>query len=286
MMLRSNDPSLVFLTGDLGYQALEPLRAVLGERFINAGVAEQNMVSVAAGLARSGLRPWVYSIAPFLYARAFEQIRNDAALHHLPVRLVGNGGGYGYGVMGPTHHALEDYGILSALETMLCLVPAFDSDVEDVLLMAEDHEGPAWIRLGRGELPAGAEAPPTFTPWRCHRVGVGTVVISVGPIAGTVLATLADTAASLWTLGVFPVPTPPNVLLSAINGRRLVIVEEHRPANGAGPQIAHQLALLGVHPTEFVHLHAGATSRGYGSQTWLRSQVGLDGPSIRAAVLG
>ena len=84
----------------MGYQALEPLRESLGERFINAGVAEQNMVSVAAGLAKTGLQPWVYSIAPFVYARPFEQIRNDVCLHDLPVRLVGNGGGYAYGVMG------------------------------------------------------------------------------------------------------------------------------------------------------------------------------------------
>ena len=87
----------------------------MGERFINAGVAEQNMVSVAAGLAKAGLRPWVYSIAPFLYARAFEQIRNDVCLHGMPVILVGNGGGYGYGVMGSTHHAIEDYGVLLSL---------------------------------------------------------------------------------------------------------------------------------------------------------------------------
>ena len=105
----------VFLTGDLGFKALEPLRDALGSRFINAGVAEQNMVSVAAGLAAPDLRPWVYSIAPFIYARPFEQIRNDVCLHALPVVFVGNGGGYGYGVMGSTHHALEDYGILLSL---------------------------------------------------------------------------------------------------------------------------------------------------------------------------
>src|SRR5256714_10392725 len=105
----TTDGAVVFLTGDLGYKALEPLREVMGRRFINAGVAEQNMISVAAGLARSGLKPWTYSIAPFIYARPYEQIRNDVCLHDLPVRLVGNGGGYGYGVMGATHHPLEDF---------------------------------------------------------------------------------------------------------------------------------------------------------------------------------
>ncbi len=100
-----------FLTGDLGFGALEPLREVAGDRFINTGIAEQNMISVASGLGRIGFAPWVYSIAPFIYARPFEQIRNDICLHRLPVCLIGNGGGYGYGVMGATHHALEDYGV-------------------------------------------------------------------------------------------------------------------------------------------------------------------------------
>src|SRR3954470_23670029 len=125
MVALAADPDFVFLTGDLGFKALEPLRDALGPRFVNAGVAEQNMVSVAAGLARTGLRPWAYSIAPFIYARPFEQIRNDVCLHRLPAVLVGNGGGYGYGVMGATHHALEDYGVLCTLPNMRVCVPAF-----------------------------------------------------------------------------------------------------------------------------------------------------------------
>src|SRR5579872_3439159 len=118
MIAQSADPDYLFLTGDLGFKALEPLRQVLGPRFINAGVAEQNMVSVAAGLASQGLKPWAYSIAPFIYARPLEQIRNDVCLHRLPVKLVGNGGGYAYGVMGGSHHAIEDYGILLSLLNM------------------------------------------------------------------------------------------------------------------------------------------------------------------------
>ena len=100
------------------------------------------MVSVAAGLARSGLRPWVYSIAPFIYARPFEQIRNDVCLHDLPVRLVGNGGGYGYGVMGGTHHALEDYGALLCLQHMRAFVPAFGADLGPMIAPPVRLAGP------------------------------------------------------------------------------------------------------------------------------------------------
>src|SRR5947209_1053734 len=146
-------PEFVFLTGDLGYKALEPLRDALGRRFINAGVAEQNMVTVAAGLAKAGLRPWAYSIAPFLYARPFEQIRNDVCLHNLPVVLVGNGGGYGYGVMGATHHALEDYGVLLCLPHLRVYIPAFDGDVGPIVKGLFRVSHPAYLRLGVSEKP-------------------------------------------------------------------------------------------------------------------------------------
>ena len=154
-----------FLTGDLGFKALEPLREAAGAHFINAGVAEQNMVSVAAGLARTGLQPWVYSIAPFVYARPYEQIRNDVCFHNLPVKLVGNGGGYGYGVMGSTHHALEDYGALLCLQNMHVFVPAFSADVPAIVDKLLDFPYPAYFRLGASEEPKGLELP-AYAPWR------------------------------------------------------------------------------------------------------------------------
>ncbi len=93
LVARSVKSEMVFLTGDLGFMVLEPLQTAMGPRFINAGVAEQNMISVAAALARQDFEVWVYSIAPFIYARPFEQIRNDITFHNLPVKLIGNGGG-------------------------------------------------------------------------------------------------------------------------------------------------------------------------------------------------
>ena len=96
----ARDARALFITGDLGFNALEHLVAKYGRRFINAGVAEQSMMGLAAGTALTGLRPWVYSIAPFATYRCLEQIRNDVCLHRLPVRIVGNGGGYTYGIMG------------------------------------------------------------------------------------------------------------------------------------------------------------------------------------------
>src|SRR6188768_2277127 len=155
---------LVFITGDLGYMALEGIAEAYGERYINAGVAEQNAISLAAGLARAGHLPWVYSAAVFTALRPYEQIRNDVCLHRLPVKLVGNGGGYGYGIMGATHHALEDVGALRALPNMKLYLPLVAADVADVVREMAADPLPNYLRLGLsanipGELPA-------FAPWR------------------------------------------------------------------------------------------------------------------------
>src|SRR5262245_26453361 len=184
-------PDFVFLTGDLGFQTFERLAEALGPRCINAGVAEQNMIAVAAGLARSGMRPWAYSIAPFIYARPFEQIRNDVCFHRLPVVLVGNGGGYGYGVMGPTHHALEDYGTLLSLPHLRAYIPAFDEDVPTAVATLFQTENPAYLRLGVADTPSGW-SPLAFAPWRKLLEGDGATLVVVGPLAGGILAAARD----------------------------------------------------------------------------------------------
>ena len=203
MVARAEQIKVVFLTGDLGFMALEPLQKALGTRFINAGIAEQNMVSVAAGLARQEIEVWVYSIAPFCYARPFEQIRNDVTFHNLPVKLVGNGGGYGYGVMGPTHHAIEDYGVLLTLTNMCVYVPAFDEDMVSVISRAGASSSAAYVRMGRGEPPKAFIVPP-YAPWRQLTWGQGSVVIVVGPLVGTYIEAFellpAESRPNLWVV--------------------------------------------------------------------------------------
>ena len=291
LLARAGRPEMVFLTGDLGFMALEPLRDRMGERFINCGISEQNMIGVAAGLAREGLETWVYSIAPFCYARAFEQIRNDICFHGLPVRLLGNGGGYGYGVMGPTHHALEDYGVMLTLSGMVAYVPAYNEDVEAVVTRAAEATGPAYIRLGRGELPAGAAAP-SYAPWRCLAAGTGPVVIVVGPLAGTAMGLLAGLHAadpSVWVVGELPLaaaPPPVGLIAQLTDSGRLCVIEEHVGQGGLGAMLATWLLGAGIPIAGFRHLHArGYPSGLYGSQTFHRRESGLDPDSIRDAVL-
>jgi len=277
----------VFLTGDLGFMALEPLQAALGPRFINAGVAEQNMVSVAAGLARQGLEVWAYSIAPFCYARAFEQIRNDIAFHNLPVKLIGNGGGYGYGVMGPTHHAIEDYGVLLTLPHLQVYVPAFDEDMAAVVQSAGDAAHPSYIRMGRGELPAGIAAP-DYAPWRQLTEGGGPVVIVVGPLAGTLIAPLNaldfGKRPNLWVMAQLPLlhnPLPDALLTQLAQTGELHVVEEHVACGSMASGLALHCLQSGIHIAHFEHHPARAHHfERYGSQTYLRQASQLDPASI------
>jgi transketolase len=281
---------MIFLTGDLGFMALEPLRSAMGERFINAGVAEQNMMSVAAAMARQDLHVWAYSIAPFCYARPFEQIRNDIAFHHLPVRLIGNGGGYGYGVMGPTHHAIEDYGVLLTLPNLRVYVPAFDEDVTTIVDKAAGDTQAVYLRLGRGEPPEDFDVP-DYAPWRQLITGKGPPVIVIGPLVGTYIDALRNMAEdkrpNLWTLTELPLALnpPPTALLDQVrNSGQLYVAEEHVAQGSAAAEFAMCLMERGI-PARLTHLHARAHHYArYGSQTYLREQSGLDPQSLLAAL--
>ena len=273
------------MTGDLGYKALESLRDAMGDRFINAGVAEQNMVGVAAGLAREGLNPWIYSIAPFIYARPFEHIRNDICLHDLPVKIVGNGGGYGYGVMGSTHHALEDYGTLLTLQNMHAFIPTFAADVTAVIAKLHVFPHPAYLRLGLGEEPVGYAVPP-YAPWRRLLTGDTATVLAIGPLAGPILAAACGLAPAdrpaIWSLAELPlVDLPPEFLSDLRRTQRLIVAEEHVATGSVGQMLATHLLAKNLAPREFIHLPAlGYPSGLYGSQKFHRKECGLDAESI------
>ncbi len=275
---------LVFITGDLGYMALEGVASTYGERFINVGVAEQNAVSIAAGLAREGFLPWVYSTAPFVAFRPYEQIRDDLCLHRLPAKLVGNGGGYGHGIMGPTHHALEDLGAMRVLPNMRVYVPLTADDVGTVVaLMAEDPR-PNYLRLNRpAQIPGDV---PTFAPWRRIKAGRRCLVIGTGPVLGN-LYDMGDEALlddlEIWSVGAFPIEDIPPDLIAGIEERPVVTIEEHYGACGLGEALSHLFMTRAVFPRSFTSLAAlGYPSRRYGSQRWHQEESGLAGPGLLA----
>ena len=278
----SANPNMVFLTGDLGFMALEPLESCMDDRFINAGVAEQNMISVGAALAKDAWEVWCYSIAPFCFARPFEQLRNDVCLHNLPVRIIGNGGGYGYGVMGPTHHAVDDYAVMLALPHMHVYIPCFDDDVAAVVQSAKQRQSPCYIRLGRGELPAGEIAPP-YAPWRQLLDGQRAVIISTGPIAGMVWRTCRslsdDNRPAVWVVSELPfteASVPASIVSQIRSGCPIIVVEEHIHQGGLAQMVLTYCALSGIPVSQFHSFCAAGIALGaYGSQTFLRQQSGL-----------
>ncbi len=287
LLKRASNSKMVFLTGDLGFMALEPLQQAMGERFINAGVAEQNMISVAAGLAYQQFEVWVYSIAPFCYARPFEQIRNDVAFHHLPVKLVGNGGGYGYGVMGPTHHAIEDYGVLLTLPNMSVYVPVFDEDVSDIVARAGACMGPAYVRIGRGEPPAGYVVP-KYAPWRQLVHGANGVLIVVGSLVGIYIDAIQklphELRPHLWVVTELPLsqnPIPAELLTQIQGAHCLYVAEEHVQHGSFASSLLLNLAESGIRCQKFQHIFARAHHFDrYGSQSFLRQQSRLDCESL------
>jgi len=276
---------LVFVTADLGYAALEGVAEAYGERFINAGVAEQNAVSLAAGLARAGHLPWVYSAAVFTVLRPYEQIRNDVCLHDLPVKLVGNGGGYAYGIMGATHHALEDVGALRALPNIRLYLPLVATDVAQVVAVMAKDASPNYLRLGMSATIPG-ELPP-FAPWRRLKQGRSCVVIGMGPVLQNLYeAQLCDLLDELeiWSVGTLPLERLPDELAASIvQKRRVITVEEHYGACGLGEALSSSLLNSGVIPESFHCLSAaGYPSGRYGSQRFHQEESGLAGAGLRA----
>jgi len=275
---------LVFITGDLGYLAFERLAAVYGERFVNAGVAEQNAVSLAAGLARAGHLPWVYSTAAFTAFRPYEQIRNNACLHRLPVKLVGNGGGYGFGIMGATHHALEDVGVMRGLPNMRVYVPLVAADVAAVVSMMAKDPLPNYLRLNA---PAAVPtALPAFAPWRKLKPGRGAVVVGVGPVVQALYELSAPALLEeleIWSVGTFPLESIPAELAASITTKpHLITIEEHYAACGLGEALSYSLLTSGVVPRALTCLSAaGYPSGRYGSQRWHQEESGLAGPRLK-----
>ncbi|HEX7507298.1 MAG TPA: transketolase [Polyangia bacterium] len=278
---------LVFITGDVGYMALEGVAKTYGERFINAGIAEQNAVSLAAGLARAGHLPWVYSTAPFVVLRPYEQIRNDVCLHRLPVKLVGTGGGYGYGIMGATHHALEDVGAMRVLPNMRIYVPLTATDVDQVVNRMAEDPLPNYLRLNTpAEIPGQL---PAFAPWRRIKRGRGCIVIGMGPVLGN-LYEMGDRELlddmEIWSVGMLPIDDIPADLSASIREKRPVVtLEEHYGSCGLGEALSHLLLTHAVLPQSLTSLHAlGYPTGRDGSQRWHQEQSGLAGQALRTTL--
>lgn len=279
------DEKIVFITGDLGYNALENLQSKLGNRFINAGVAEQNMVGLAAGMAYKGFKVFCYSIAPFVVYRCWEQFRNDVCLHNLPVFLVGNGGGYGYGIMGSTHHAIEDLAGLSALQNVKCWIPAFADEVEPFVNQIIADGRPAYLRLGAGKNTPANEGEFGSLKMVVKSENAKGSIVALGPVANNVVSVLQqkefNNKFNLFTAQNVPLAIEKEGFKILHSSDNLLVIEEHVSIGGLAQQLSIQLMEQGISFKKFISLRAEGYPDGtYGDQNFHQTQSGLDANNI------
>ncbi|MEG1942047.1 MAG: transketolase C-terminal domain-containing protein [Cetobacterium sp.] len=151
--LAENDKNLILLTADMGFGVFERFKEKYPNQYYNVGIAEQNLIGVAAGLAMTGKKVYVYSIIPFLTMRAYEQIRIDICYHNLDIKLIGVGGGLAYGPAGATHHSIEDLGIMRVLPNMKVFAPGDPIEAKEIFLKTYSNSYPCYIRLSKNNEP-------------------------------------------------------------------------------------------------------------------------------------
>jgi transketolase len=165
--------NIALVVGDLGYSVVEPFAHRFPDRFVNAGVAEQNMTGLAAGMASEGYHVFTYSIANFPTFRCAEQIRNDVDYHGLPVTVVAVGGGLAYGALGYSHHAVQDYALMRSMPNMLIAAPGDPMEVRACLRYLVAHPGPSYLRLGKAGEPNFHATVPEVAPGQWLAVAPG-----------------------------------------------------------------------------------------------------------------
>ncbi len=280
-----------FLTADLGFRVLDPFRERHPSRFTNVGVAEANMVSVAAGMATLGMRPVCYSMVPFLFMRAFEQVRVDVVAHSLPVILLGVGGGLSYGHEGTTHHAWEDLAMARALPGLRVIAPGDPYEASQALRDAVAAAAPTYIRLGQNnDSPLhGGPISSTVGPLELQRGGGETLVLATGHILAEAAAAIRLLETQGLSVSLLSLPTLKPLALATLEprlraARRVVTIEEHSRIGGLGGLIAETMSELGCTgrltriglPDHYCETN--------GSLPWLRNHYGLDAPSLASRI--
>jgi transketolase len=283
------DPRPLLLTGDLGFMALEPFAEAHPGRFFNMGVAEQNMIGVGTGLAESGFVPFLYSIGTFASLRGLEFIRNGPILHHLPVRIVGVGGGFEYGPAGLTHYGLEDVGIMRTQPGLTVVIPADHQQARSAFLQTWDLPGPVYYRLGKDDKSVVPGVDGRFELGRSlvAREGDDLLLITIGSMAGEVVqaADLLATEGIESTIVIVSSfnPDPVDDLVAVLRRFRFALTAEAHYLNGGlGSWIAEVIAERGL-GTQLTRCGVRQTPSGLtGSQAYMHRRHGLDGESLAA----
>jgi transketolase len=290
--LAKQDDRIVLIVGDLGFGVVTPFMEQLPRQFLNAGVAEQNMTGMAVGMALSGKIALTYSIANFPTLRCLEQVRNDVCYHNANVKVVSVGGGFTYGAMGATHHAVEDLAVMRALPGLLVVAPGDPVEARAATRAVIEHSGPCYVRLGKAGEPVVHQSAINFELGKAihMREGQDATLISIGGILqNTVRAAdrlskkgIETRVLSMHTLKPLDVEA---VLAAARETDAIFTVEEHSILGGLGTAVAEVLAeaegikaplkRIGVPPAFSPHI---------GSQEYMQQCHGLTDEAIALTV--
>jgi len=283
----SKDPRIMLVTGDLGYGALEPYEDKFPSNYVNVGVSEQNMIGVAAGLAKKGRIPFVYSIANFPTFRCLEQVRVDVCYHQLPVNIVSVGAGLSYGTLGYTHHAIEDIAVMRSMPGMRILSPSNSMDVEASIKLMVDSPGPSYIRLAKGgSKPQDQETAGNLEPIRILKPGRIALVVTTGEISSEIAQWAMDSKGFFGQCAVASIQIIKPMSLADLmeDYDAIVTVEEHSLTGGLGSAVLELMREKGVvKPILGIGLR-DAVSHEVGSQAYLRTLAGLDAATLHIRI--
>ncbi len=284
--------NIELITGDLGFGVLKPYFEQCPDQFLNAGIAEQNMTSVAAGMALEGKVVFTYSIGNFPTLRCIEQIRNDCAYHNANVKIVCVGGGFVYGSLGMSHQATEDIAIMRALPNVAVFAPGDLTEAEEITKAIVDYPGTCYLRLGRGGEKRIHQQIDNFQIGKAIQVQLGqrVAIFSTGAIFEEVEITCArlKEAGVIPTIYTFPTVKPLDVetILSCAQTHDIIVTcEEHNIVGGFGGAVAEVLA---EQQTRARLLRIGMNDQycvKVGDQKYLRSEYAMDGVSIASRIL-
>lgn len=288
VQLAKEDNNIELVTGDLGFGVLKPFWEQCPNQFTNAGIAEQNMTSVAAGMALTGKNVFTYSIGNFPTLRCLEQIRNDCAYHNANVKIVCIGGGFVYGPLGMSHQATEDISILRALPGVVVLAPADLVEAEECTKALAKYNGTAYLRLGRGGEKRIHDKIENFQIGKAIKVcdGEKIAIFSTGAIFEEVTAVkeVLNRQGICPAIYTFPTVKPidkETIEYVAMNFDMIVTCEEHNIIGGFGSAIAEIMAEM---KNKNAYLLRTGINDEYsirvGNQKYLRAQYGIDANGI------
>lgn len=283
-LLAEEDDKIFLIIGDLGFGVIENFEKRFPSQFLNAGVAEQNMMGMAAGLASAGYKVYVYSIGNFPVFRCLEQIRNDICYQELDVTIVSIGAGLSYGTLGYSHHAIDDIGVMSALPGMTIYSPADPIETRRALRESMSCQTPKYFRLGKsGEPEIFNQTPTQFPNWTELSRGNDLLVLTTGAITNDAI----EAAAVLKKLGigiaVVAIPVlKPLAFDKGLVGRfnHILVLEEHSESGGLGTVISEKLALSGLKANLVKLGLPDQVDHELGSQKYLRHHFKIDAVGI------